>query len=161
LNRLVPLRLRIYGRSPHAAAAIGGVETWDAPAGSAPAGGAPARTAGAPLRIPLETALARLEAYERMFVEPDGSFLWTGEATTLSLPEDARGQHQRWQLEGTIYDDGQVVRYIDVLGDCPLLAWQAFLAAFDESLASVTLELVEENLIVAGDWLQQRSAEKD
>ena len=77
-----------------------------------------------------------------MFVEPDGSFLWTNQA----MP--------RWQLEGTIYDDGSVVRYIELRGHCPLPAWQSFLSAFDESLATVTLELLDQNLIVLGDWLK-------
>lgn len=88
-----------------------------------------------------------------MFVELDGSFLWTGQS-----PETPSRQ---WQLEGTIYDDGQVVRYIDLRGDCPLSVWKTFLAAFDATLATVTLQLVEDDLIVRGQWLEQQLASED
>lgn len=109
----------------------------------------PSISRGGPLRISLEKAQANLQRLARMFVEPDGSFLWTGQ-------DDVGGLH--WQLEGTAYDDGRVVRYIDLRGQCPPAQWQEFLAAFEESTASVTLELLDRNLIVDGEWLS-RSAE--
>lgn len=123
-----PLRLRIYGRIPPLAA------------GQTPA---PADH-GQPLRISLERALAKLEQLPRMFVEPDGSFLWTG---------DDSGSSGHWQLEGTVYDDGQVVRYVDLHGHCPAGQWKQFLAAFDESLDSVLLQRLDCNVIVDGRWL--------
>ena len=130
-----PLRLRIYGRANLA----------DSPA-DLPAGG----RAGEPLHVSLEDALANLEQLPRMFVEPDGSFLWTSGAVA---PD--------WRLEGTIYDDGRVVRYMDLCGDCPLAAWKSFLSAFDETFNTVTLQLVENDLIVPGEWLEQRLASED
>ena len=134
MNHPVPLRLRIYGTAAEAETpALGRV--------------------GAPLYVSLETALANLEQFPRMFVELDGSFLWTGQS-----PEAP--SHQ-WQLEGTIYDDGQVVRYIDLRGDCALSAWKTFLAAFEATLATVTLQLVEDDLIVPGQWLEQQLASED
>jgi hypothetical protein len=100
---------------------------------------------GGPLRISLEQALANLARLPRMFIEPDGSFLWTGRDAAGDCP---------WQLEGTLYDDGRVVRYIDLRGQCPPPQWQEFLAAFEESMASVELELLDRNLIVGGEWLR-------
>jgi hypothetical protein len=88
--------------------------------------------------------MANLEQLARMFVEPDGSFLWSGQ-------DPASGGH--WQLEGTVYDDGQVVRYIELRGQCPLVQWHEFVAAFEESLASIRLELLEQKRIVDGCWL--------
>jgi hypothetical protein len=55
-----------------------------------------------------EDAVARMEALERMFVEPDGSLLWVG--------EEAR---ERWQVDGTIYDRAGHVQYVEVNGSCP------------------------------------------
>lgn len=111
------------------------------------------------LRVSLETALANLEQLPRMFVELDGSFLWTGPRS--DTPSDSRSDSKHWQLEGTIYDDGQVVRYIDLRGDCPLSAWKTFLAALEATLDAVTLELVESDLIVAGTWLERQLAGED
>ena len=134
MNPSSPLRLRIYGRADQAD-----------PAGRS--------QAGEPLRVSLESALANLEQLPRMFVELDGSFLWTGQSTGSAS--------RQWQLEGTIYDDGQVVRYIDLRGDCPLATWKTFLAAFDATLAAVTLHLVEDDVIVPGLWLEQQLASED
>ena len=49
--------------------------------------------------------LARLE---RLYVEPDGSFVWV--SSQGDLP---------WQVDGMIYDHRERVRYIDVKGTCP------------------------------------------
>lgn len=134
LNLSAPLRLRVYGQATGVAAPQGG-------------------QAGAPLYVSLETALNNLEQLPRMFVELDGSFLWTGQSPEAPL--------RQWQLEGTIYDDGEVVRYIDLRGDCPLSTWKTFLAAFDATLATVTLQLVEDDLIVPGQWLEQQSSSEE
>ncbi|MGN6132932.1 MAG: hypothetical protein ACTHOU_00475 [Aureliella sp.] len=118
------LRLRIYGGAP--------------PEGS---------HRGQPLRISLDDALANLERLSRMFVEPDGSFLWTG--------GHASGDSS-WQLEGNLYDDGRHVQYVDVAGDCPEGEWTTFLAALGESLSTVALQLLDQDRFVAGQWLVRR-----
>ena len=98
-----------------------------------------------------------------MFVEPDGSFLWSGVSVVSAAEASASAnQHSgaQWQLEGTVYDDGQVVRYIELRGQCPLACWHEFLAAFDESLASIVLELLDQNQIVDGQWLYRQHPDR-
>src|SRR5687768_7138218 len=94
------------------------VSLYAAPAGSQPArpieldGGVfqaidiPAATlAATQLACSFEEAVARMEALERMFVEPDGSLLWVG--------EDAS---QRWQVDGNVYDRAGRVQYVELNG---------------------------------------------
>lgn len=92
-----------------------------------------------------ESALERLSRLPRMFVEPDGSFLWNGDDKFIG----------HWQLEGTVYDDGRVVRTVELLGHCSLDNWQTFLEAFETTCSSIIIELVDENRIVAGEWLRE------
>jgi hypothetical protein len=68
---------------------------------------APADVAGGFERT-FEDVLEELGRLPRMFVEPDGSFVW---ASTAGGPA--------WQLDGVILDrDGRVL-YVDLLGTCP------------------------------------------
>ena len=140
MKQATPVWLRIYG----AGRAIE-PQRFTAPADSAGADG----SRPVPLHISWEEALLRLEKLPRMFVEPDGSFLWTGEATAEAA---------QWRLEGTVYDDGQVVRYIELRGQCPLRQWQEFLGAFDESFSTVVLDLLDQSTVVEGEWLRRRVA---
>jgi hypothetical protein len=52
-----------------------------------------------------------------MLLEPDGSFVWTGEEAG-----------RRWQLDGVVFDRDEHVLYVEVKGDCPQ-------ARFDEMLS--------------------------
>ncbi len=118
------LRLRLFGRMP----------------GADP-------QAGVPLSVSWEVALDRLMQLPRMFAEPDGSFLWSGE-------ENNGGP---WQLEGTLFDDGQVVRRVELAGNCSLARWQVFLAALDCDWHSISLESLNDNCVFAGDWLRSQA----
>lgn len=91
-----------------------------------------------PLPVSLENATDRLRELPRMFLEPDGSFLWNA---------------GMWQLEGTLYDDGRILRYVELRGACPLHAWEIFLSALGASFQSVTLEQLDTGQIVPGTWL--------
>lgn len=110
---------------------------------------------GHPLPVTWEVALDHLARLPRMYVEPDGSFLWTG----------ISGADQAWQLEGTLYDNGVAVQYVDLRGHCPLSAWHDFLAAFLASFASISLELIEtdgqpsQQRWVDGAWLQRLASQ--
>ena len=91
-----------------------------------------------PLRLTHEAAIDRMNRLPRMFTEPDGSFLW---------------KFDSGQLEGTIYDDGERIRYIDIAGRASAEVWSDFLGALGESFESVALELLDSGKVVTGRWL--------
>ena len=72
---------------------------------------------GGPLPVDFETLAERLSALPNMYLEMDGSWVWTG--------QQAGG---RWQLDGMIYDASGKVQYIDLKGSCPLPEWQLLLS---------------------------------
>jgi hypothetical protein len=81
-----------------------------------------------------EELLERLACLPRMFIELDGSFVWTGseadsqsEVESQSTAESFRQSHSRWQLDGMIYDWGNQVRRIELKGNCSPDAWLQFI----------------------------------
>ena len=44
----------------------------------------------------------------RLFIEPDGSFVWTGEEAG-----------QSWQVDGNLIDRGDFLAYVELKGRCP------------------------------------------
>jgi|SRR4051812_34599449 hypothetical protein len=91
------------------------------------------------LRVCFGEAFSALQALDRMFIEPDGSFVWTGVA-----PDG-----QRWQLDGTLIDRGDVLAYVELKGSCPedqfdlllsALGWPQSPLVFQVTQRGVTLE---------------------
>jgi len=66
-----------------------------------------------------EDVLEGLARLHRMFVEPDGSFVWASPAGGPT-----------WQLDGVVLDRDDRVLYVDLLGTCPP-------AGLDEVLATL------------------------
>jgi hypothetical protein len=76
---------------------------------------------GGPLPTSFETVCERLAKLPRLYIELDGSWVWTG--------EDATGRP--WQLDGMLYDAADSIQYVDLKGRCPHEIWQVLI----ESLA--------------------------
>jgi len=72
-----------------------------------------------PLAVPFDDAFVRLGALERMYAEPDGSFVWTSPREGLA-----------WQVDGNAFDRAGRVLLIDLKGSCPEAAFDRLLAAF-------------------------------
>jgi hypothetical protein len=84
-----------------------------------------------PLAIGFDEALERLARLPRMFVEPDGSFVWTSPAAD-SL----------WQVDGNLFErDGRVL-LVDLKGSCPPDEFERLLEAFGWPTEPVMLGLV-------------------
>ncbi len=62
-----------------------------------------------PLSVSFEEALEYMERCERLFVEPDGSFVWTSSSE----------ENTWWQLDGVLYDRGGRLNHVDLKGTCP------------------------------------------
>jgi len=87
--------------------------------------------AAAPLATGFDEAFARLARLERMFVEPDGSFVWTSPREGLS-----------WQVDGNAFEKDGRVLLVDMKGSCPPAAFDSLLAAFGWPAEPVMLHLV-------------------
>ena len=69
-------------------------------------GGVPEQPA---LSVTFDAALERLTALPRMFIEPDGSFVWRGS-------DEDRAE---WQVDGELIDRGDVLAFVELKGCCP------------------------------------------
>lgn len=66
-----------------------------------------------------EESSTRLAALERMYCEPDGSFVWVS-----SQGEPA------WQVDGNLYDRNERLLFVDLKGTCPSQQLNRLLTAF-------------------------------
>jgi hypothetical protein len=95
-------------RGPH-------TDAW----GTWPAVTVPNELLAVPLVISFDEAIDRLSQLERMYAEPDGSFVWVSAREGLS-----------WQVDGNVFDrDGRVV-LVDMKGSCPPEEFDRLLACF-------------------------------
>ena len=74
----------------------------------------------------------------RMFIEPDGSFVWTGEQAG-----------QSWQVDGVLYDEGPALSYVEMSGRCPANEFDQFLAALGWPAAPVMFQLMEAGVFLS------------
>ena len=61
------------------------------------------------IAISFDAALAQLLQLPRLFIEPDGSFVWRG--------TDVAGHE--WQVDGNLIDRGDVLAHVELKGSCP------------------------------------------
>ncbi|MGD9646764.1 MAG: hypothetical protein AB7U73_13705 [Pirellulales bacterium] len=99
----------------------------------------PAAARGAAFAVSFEEAAAALAPLPRMFVEPDGSFVWTG--------EDQAG---RWQVDGNLYDRAGRLLYVELAGDCPAAEFDRLLAPLGWPGTAVMFQLKRQ-----GVWLDE------
>ena len=86
-----------------------------------------------PFAISFEEAGAALEKLERMFFEPDGSFVWTSGAG-----------EPNWQIDGNLFDRAGRLQFVDLKGNCPRELFDRLLAAFGWPTMPVMFQLVRE-----------------
>jgi len=72
-----------------------------------------------PLLIDFDESLARLGRLERMYVEPDGSFVQTSRAGGMA-----------WQIDGNASEKDGRVLLVDLKGSCPPREFDRLLEAF-------------------------------
>lgn len=84
-----------------------------------------------PLAVEFDTALERLAALERMYVEPDGSFVWTSRREGLA-----------WQVDGNAMERAGRVLLVDLRGCCPPAEFDRLLAALGWPEQPVMFQLV-------------------
>lgn len=87
--------------------------------------------------LSFEEAAEGLARLPRMFIEPDGSFVWT------SSSADAF-----WQVDGVLYDrDGRLL-FVDLKGSCPAAEFDRLLTALRWPSTAVLMQLTREAVFV-------------
>ena len=92
----------------------------------------------APLTVAFDASLLALDSLPRMFIEPDGSFVWTGKER----------EGERWQVDGSLIDQGEVLAYVDLKGWCPEGEFDALLKAFGWPEAELLFQLPERGVFL-------------
>lgn len=99
---------------------------------------APPEALAAPFGLSFEQAGESLAKLERMYFEPDGSFVWTS------------GQSEpRWQVEGNLFDRNGRLLFADLKGTCPDEKLDRLLSAFGWPDTAVMFQLVREAVLLA------------
>ena len=125
-----PFHVTIHARSPDVASG-GPVITI---AGRAyPTLVVPHQSLAATFSSSFEEAVAALSRLPRMFVEPDGSFVWV--SSTGESP---------WQVDGVLYDRDGKLLLVDLKGMCTSLALDQVMAAFGWPDMPVMFQLTRE-----------------
>ena len=89
-----------------------------------------------PLPVSFDDALTRLGRLPRLFIEPDGSFVWTG---------DSDGE--TWQVDGNLLDQGETLACVEVKGRCPEEHFGQLLAAFGWPQTRLSFQLPQRGVL--------------
>jgi hypothetical protein len=84
-----------------------------------------------------ETARQRLGELERLYCEPDGSFVWAS----------ARGE-PAWQVDGNLYDRHERLLFVDLKGTCPRRQFERLLQALGWPETALVFQLTREAVFV-------------
>lgn len=99
--------------------------------------------------VSFDWAVAELANLRRLFIEPDGSFVWTGEEAG-----------QAWQVDGNLIDRGDCLAYVELKGRCreerfdellAALGWPRSPLAFQLPRRGVTLDEAEFRELAASE----------
>jgi hypothetical protein len=99
-----------------------------------------------PMPISFEQAAERLEQLPRMFLEPDGAFVWVGEQ-----------EQGRWQVDGQLTDRDGHLLYVEVKGQCPEPAFDQLLAAFGWPETPLVFQLTREAIFLEEQPFRKRA----
>ena len=86
--------------------------------------------------VAFEQVAAALERVERLYFEPDGSFVWAGEA---------------WQVDGLVYDRDRRVQYVELKGTARAEAVRRLLATLGWPATAVMIQLVREGTSLSAE----------
>ncbi|PQO33802.1 hypothetical protein [Blastopirellula marina] len=93
---------------------------------------------GEPMGVSFEAVQSHLNDLPRMYFEPDGSFVWVGEA----------GDLKSWQVDGIVYDRNGSLHSVEMKGQCPEQAFDMLLTAFGWPETDFIFQLADEALFI-------------
>jgi hypothetical protein len=91
-----------------------------------------------PFAMTFEEAAAALESLTRMFVEPDGSFVW------VSANAIAADTIQDWQIDGNLFDRNGRLLMVDLKGTCAEADFDRLLSVFGWPTTPIMFQLSRE-----------------
>jgi len=94
-------------------------------------------TLDAPFAVTFEEVEDACRLVKRMFLEPDGAFVWSGEENG-----------SRWQVDGHLYDRNGRLLFIELQGVCPPDRFRQFIRLLQSDDQQILVELVMESAIV-------------
>jgi hypothetical protein len=100
------------------------------------------------LSVSFDEAAERLAGLPRLFIEPDGSFVWTG-VTTDGEP---------WQVDGNLTDQGDVLAYLELKGCCPSERLDDLLSALGWPEAKLAFQLTRRGMVVGESEFRKLAA---
>jgi hypothetical protein len=90
------------------------------------------------LTTTFDDALQALAKLDRLFIEPDGSFVWTGIAA----------DGQAWQVDGNLIDRGDSLAYVELNGLCPQAEFDRLLSVFGWPPAPLAFHLPQRGILL-------------
>ncbi len=90
-----------------------------------------------PFEVTFEAVEAELSELERLYCEPDGSFVWV-----------AGEGEPHWQLDGQLYDRHDRLLYVDLKGTCPAARLDELLGVLGWPNVPVAFQLVQEAVLL-------------
>jgi len=127
---LLAFDITLHGRCS-GAAELPSVDTYQDAWGSWPTLVVPNDLLTVPMAIGFDESLDILNQLERMYAEPDGSFVWTS-------PRDGLW----WQVDGNACEKEGRVLLVDLKGSCPASEFDRLLAAFGWPQQAMIMQLV-------------------
>ena len=86
--------------------------------------------------ITFDEAAARLSRLPRLFLEPDGSFVWVSR------------DDLHWQIDGLLSDMGPRLAYVELRGTCQQAAFDDLLRCFGWPQTPLALEMIAEGMLL-------------
>ena len=91
-----------------------------------------------PLPHTFEDVLSRLESLDRMFIEPDGSFVWVGGSI-----------ESNWQVDGQLHDSSSGLINVEIKGTICVDAWEQLLSCLGWPDVQLLIQLPREGVFMA------------
>ena len=92
----------------------------------------PTSSRATPLAVTFEEAVEGLARLERMFVEPDGSFVWVSAGGPT------------WQVDGQLHDQGDRLASVELKGRCPQQEFDQILETLGWPAAPIVFQTLPE-----------------
>ena len=105
-----------------------------------------------PLPMTFEQAIDALETLPRMFIEPDGSFVWVAEADS-----------EPWQLDGQLHDGLGHLATVEIKGQVGADRWSQLVQCFGSENVTLLVQFVREGRFMTElefrrEWLRNDGA---
>lgn len=100
------------------------------------------------LAVRFDDVLDELAKLPRLFIEPDGSFVWRGTS------DDGLA----WQLDGNLIDRGEQLDYVEIKGRCPSERLDDILRTLGWPQAALAFQLPRQGVFLTEEAFRRQAA---